>query len=171
MSDRTIRESIAYMAGTHQVDAVVLIDVEVDSLDTDSMTCQGTALTGPVGNAIADIRLMAAVDDGVLLTPSVGSTVTVIMSTFTGPVALCYSAVDKITLLGGDLGGLVKVIDLTKKLNNLENIVNDLIAKFNTHTHNVTAVSAPTGPNLLPETQTLIITKRIDIENQNITQG
>lgn len=78
-----------------------------------------------------------------------------------------------IQLLDGSLGGLVKVIDLTTKLNNLENLVNDLISKYNSHTHILT-LSSGTGtaaPTVTTETQTLTPTNRGDIENTNITHG
>ena len=71
---------------------------------------------------------------------------------------------------GGNLGGMVKVIDLVTRLNNIENLVNSFFALFNGHTHNVTAVGAPTGPTLAQETQTLTPTQRTDIENPVITQ-
>lgn len=171
MADRDIRELVRHLAGTHQVDTLIFIDVEVDSVDPDAMTCQGTAITGPTGNAIADIRLMSSVDDGVLLLPTEGSTISVLMSTFAGPIMVGWSGLDKIILFGGDLGGLVKVVELTEKLNNLEKAYNDLVEKFNAHTHNVTAVGSPTGPNIAPEGTTLTLTVRTDIENPNITQG
>lgn len=73
----------------------------------------------------------------------------------------------------GSMGGLVKVIELVQKLNNLENLVNDLIAKYNAHTHILT-LSTGTGtaaPTTTTEPQTLTPTQRSDIENNNITQG
>lgn len=171
MSDRSIQEAVKYLAGTHQTDTVFLIDATVASVDPDAMTCAVIALTGPVGSDIPDVRLLASVDDGILRLPTVGSTATVLMSTFTDPVIVSYSGLDQIILMGGDLGGMVRVMDLVTRLNNLENAYNDLVSKFNTHTHNVTATGAPTGPSLLPEPTTLSLTVREDIENENILQG
>lgn len=77
------------------------------------------------------------------------------------------------TFNDGSLGGLVKVIQLTQKLNNLENLVNDLITKYNSHTHILT-LSTGTGtaaPTTTTETQTLTPTQREDIENTAIKQG
>lgn len=79
----------------------------------------------------------------------------------------------KTTFNDGSLGGLVKVIDLVQKLNNLENLVNDLIAKYNSHTHILT-LSSGTGtaaPTATTEPQTLTPTQRSDIENDVIIQG
>lgn len=71
----------------------------------------------------------------------------------------------------GDLGGLVKVIDLTTKLNNLEEKVNAIITAFNSHTHILT-LSTGTGSAAPTSTQvsgTLTPTQRADIENDKIT--
>lgn len=79
----------------------------------------------------------------------------------------------EIQLNDGSMGGLVKVIELTQKLNNLENLVNSLIAKYNAHTHILT-LSTGTGtaaPTVTTETQTLTPTQRADIENDKIIQG
>lgn len=171
MSDRSIRESIQYLAGNHQTDHVILVDATVESVDENGRTCECISVTGSVGSPIPGVRLMASVDDGVLIIPAIGSTVVIAQSIFTDPIVVSYSEIEKIILRGGDLGGLVKVIELTQKLNNLENLLNDLINKFNIHTHNVTSTGAPTGPNLLPEAQTLTPTVRTDIENENIIQG
>lgn len=71
----------------------------------------------------------------------------------------------------GDLGGLVKVIELTEKLNALENKVNQIISAFNSHTHILT-LSTGTGsaaPTASPVSGTLTPTQRADIENEKIT--
>lgn len=71
----------------------------------------------------------------------------------------------------GSLGGLVKVIELTQKLNNLESKVNDIISKFNSHTHILT-LSTGTGTAAAtanPVSGTLTPTNRADIENTKIT--
>lgn len=76
----------------------------------------------------------------------------------------------------GSLGGLVKVIELTQKLNNLENLVNGLITKYNSHTHTVattgtaTAQTGTAAPTSATETQTLTPTQRADIENELVKQ-
>lgn len=168
---RGIAEAVKYLAGTHQTDTVFLIDAQVLSVDPDAMTCVVTALTGPVGNDIPDVRLIASVDDGVLRLPTIGSTVTVLMSTFTDPAIVAYSGLDKIVLLGGDLGGLPVVGNLIIRLNNLENAYNDLASKYNSHVHPVIATGSPTGTTSILEPTNLALTVATDIENPNITQG
>jgi hypothetical protein len=54
-----------------------------------------------------------------------------------GFVAL-YSQVDSIQFGDGSFDGLVKVIELTSKLNDLENKVNSMISVFNAHIHTAT---------------------------------
>lgn len=170
-SDRAIREAVEHLAGTHRDDKVFVIDATVDSVDITTRTCVCTAIGGKAGSELPNVRLMASIDDGLLIIPTIDSTVTLLFSNFTDPCIISYSEIDTIIFRGGDLGGLVKVIELTTKLNNLENLVNDLISKFNSHTHQVTSTGAPTGPNLLPETEKLTPTMRLDIENINVTQG
>ena len=170
MSARAIQEAIQILSGTHLADKLYFIDAEVNSVDEQARSCTVTALSGKVGSEYT-VRLMASVDDGLLMIPVVGSSVVVCSSDFVTGSIIQYSGIDHISIRGGDLGGLVKVIDLTEKLNNLENKLNSLILKYNTHTHNVTAVGSPTGPGLQPETGTLTPTQRADIENDKISHG
>jgi hypothetical protein len=74
-------------------------------------------------------------------------------------------------IMGGEFGGLVKVVELTQKLNDLENKINEIITTFGTHTHNVTAVGAPTSPTSTPISGNLAISVRADIENINVKHG
>jgi hypothetical protein len=78
----------------------------------------------------------------------------------------------EIKLNDGSMGGLVKVIELTQKLNNLENKVNQLITSFNSHVH--TGVTTGAGSSAItptPVSGTLVVTNRGDIENNKILQG
>ena len=75
-------------------------------------------------------------------------------------------ASDTITLNDGAYGGLVKVIDLVTKLNNLENKVNSIITAYNAHSHPGNGL--PTASTI---TGSLIPTNRNDIENTKINHG
>jgi hypothetical protein len=83
----------------------------------------------------------------------------------------------EIMINDGAMGGLVKVIELTQKLNNLENKVNSIIAKYNSHTHTVattgsaTAQTGTAAPTAATESETLTPTQRKDIENEKVKQG
>lgn len=97
------------------------------------------------------------------------------MSEYTAPFVAKYSGVDSITMLGGDLKGLVKLDNVVTQLNNLEDFVKDLAQKYNAHTHPYVSVSGPatTSPVLPQDQETGIITntQASDLENTNITQG
>lgn len=77
---------------------------------------------------------------------------------------------DQVTFNEGQLGGLVKVISLTDRLNKIEQWINTFKGSYDAHTHNVTAVGSPTGPNLAPAPGNLTPTQRGDIENNKIKQ-
>jgi hypothetical protein len=165
-------------------DTVFFIDATVNSVDQDNRVCNCTAIGGKASNTFPNCRLMTDVDDGILILPTVGSNVTLILSSFTDPYVVGYTEVDQIIFRGGDLGGLVKVEDTVTKLNNLEkgynnllNKVNDLINKYNIHTHLLaltsgTGTAAATLTTETPDTDPqLVQTVRGDIENTAITQG
>ena len=78
---------------------------------------------------------------------------------------------DVVEFNGGGLGGLVKVMDLTTKLNNLEHLVIDLVTMYNTHTHSGGTISGYTGVPAILETGTLSLTNAEEITNDRITQG
>jgi hypothetical protein len=189
MSDRDITESIRHLAGTHLRDHVEIVAAIVDSVDIASRTCNVTTITGKQSTAIEGVKLMAIVDDGMLLIPTIGSTIFLTYSTYNVPFVALFSAVDQVTFIAGSsvlsikdglitlndgsLGGLVEVAALVTRLNNAENMVNDLAAKFNGHTH-ILALSAGTGTaaaTVTQETTTLTPTQRGDIENTKITHG
>jgi len=115
--------------------------------------------------------LTAGISDGFVITPEIDSMVYVIMSKYTLPFIVTFSDITQFDIMGGEFGGLVKVVELTQKLNNLENKVNEIIATFGTHTHTVIAVGAPTSPTSTPIAGNLTISQRADIENINIKHG
>lgn len=184
MGNRGVQEAINTLVQAHTGtdDTLFFFTAVVNSVDIDNRICNCTSVEG-AKNSFPNCRLMTELDDGILIIPTVGSNVSIILSTFTQPLVVGYSEVDKIILRGGDLGGLVRVKDLITKLNNLEDAynglkdkVNDLINLFNTHTHPIivssgTGSSTATTPTETPDTTTLTKTVRSDIENTAITQG
>jgi hypothetical protein len=78
-----------------------------------------------------------------------------------------------ITLNDGALGGLVKLDALVERMNLIENKVNSLLTKYNSHTH-VLTLSTGTGtaaPTTSTEAGTLTPTEPEQIENEKIIQG
>lgn len=180
-SDRKVTEAIMKLAGTFAWDKVGYIPCIVNSVNANERTCDCTPIGGNAVTDIPNVQLMAEIEDGILLIPAVNSTVIVCYSTRNVPYITLYSALDKVFLIsnsgtqfqGGEFGGLVIIGQLVAKVNNLENAFNDLVTKYNTHTH-VLALSSGTGtaaPTATEETTVLTPTVRDDIENGSVTHG
>lgn len=189
MGDREIQDSIEKLAGTHLKDEVFFTHCSVDSVDLSTRSCDVTAISGSAVGAITGVQLMTEIDDGFLLVPTVGSNVLVGYSKRLVPFIAQFSQIDQVLIITGNTslgikdgsvqfndgsyGGLIQIQQLITKLNNLENLVNDLTTKFNSHTH-VLTLSSGTGtaaPTTTMESKTLITTKQSDLENTLITHG
>lgn len=147
-------------------------DAVVVSVDENERTCVVNIVNGEYDGDLT-CRLMASVDDGVLVIPEVDTNVIICMDSKKIPYIAQYSGVEKIILRGGQYDGLVKVNELKTKLNNIENLFNNLVTLFNTHTHPVVVSvgSGSTTPTTSQQTQTLTPTQKADIENNKITHG
>ncbi len=164
MSDRTIIEAIYKMSGLYKVDQVSYVNAIVESVDISARTCQCTILSGHTENVV-NAKLMAAVDDGLLIEPAVGSTVKLIFSVNVEPFVCQYSEIANITidaatlikLNDGSFGGLVKVDGV---VNYLKNVYSDL-------TKISTALNGLGAPVIL---QTKTPNKK-DFENTKIIHG
>ena len=175
--DRSIISAVQKMTGTYNIDTVFLLTANVISVDENKGVCTVEGISGNASITLTNVELQTVVADGILIIPKVDSEVKVLYSKYTTPFICQYSEVEKMYLSAdlvqfndGALGGMVKVIELTTKLNNLENLVNSLISTFNSHTHTSAAPGSPTTPPLVPISQTLTPTQRADIENTIITQ-
>lgn len=189
MSDRQLQEAVQKLAGTQLRDEMYMIQCVVDSVDIAARTCSCTSVGGHATVEFADVRLMAEVDDGFFRVPTIGSVVFVTYSKRNDPIISLFSSVDQVIIITGNtslsikdgsvkfndgsFGGLIKIDELIKKLNNLENLVNDLANKHNTHTHILT-LSSGTGtaaPTTTIEPKTLTVTQKKDLENAQVTHG
>jgi hypothetical protein len=185
MGDRAIIEAIEKLSGNQLSDRVSIAACTVNSVDVESRTCNCTEITGQAGIEIPNVQIQPEVCDGILLVPSVGSTVLVTYSKYNPPFVSMFSDIDRVFIVAGNaglnisedtvvlndgsFGGLVKVADLISKLNNLENLVNDLITKYNLHTHPVSGANT-----LIPaviETGSLTPTLQDELENKKVTHG
>jgi hypothetical protein len=155
-----IKAAIREIVGMNQSSPIRTFDAEVTSaVNDDTRTCDVVMIGGKSSNTLT-VRVMASVDDGALFYPVVGSTVIVTMSDFVEPYISMYSEIEKIVWLGGENGGVPLAKELTTKIKALEDLLNDLITKYNSHVH-VTTCSAGSGT----------ATATTSLETQSITQG
>ena len=80
---------------------------------------------------------------------------------------------EEIVFREGENGGLIKIKELTDKLNGLTNTVNDLIQAFNTHTHTVAttgtaAAQSGTAAATTTQAQTAADFNKADYEDDQI---
>lgn len=105
---------------------------------------EGITCTVTFGSLDVDgVRLRASVtenDSHLLIVPKKGTAVTVgsLSGDLAQLVVLAVDEVESITINGGKFGGLINIEALTAK-------INDLVEKFNAHTHQVTTTGTATS--------------------------
>ena len=115
------------------------------------VTVEDLTCTVKIGDAeIEGVRLRASLtgrDRQILTVPKVGSCVTLgcLTADLNNLVILQVDEVEKIIVNGGELGGLIKIQELTDK-------INTLVEAFNSHTHLLPAgaVKTSAGPSTNP---------------------
>ena len=148
---------IQQLSGVENEDKVRLFKATVNSVDLDKRVCSVTTTTG---NATLDFdaQLMAGVADGLLMQPKINSTVFILMSKYTLPFVIQYSDIESYALNGNEFGGVAKVIELTQKINDLEQKINELIVWGATVTPPLT-------------TSAMVLTQQAEIENTTVAHG
>jgi hypothetical protein len=169
--------AIRTIAGTQLNDKLHLADAEVLSVDVDSRTAQVQLIHGDA-NQIITARLMSSVADGCLYIPKTeGNTVVIAYSDYVEPYIALHGDIDSIVWLGGEYEGVPIVIDpnnpnngLLTKINNIENLLNDLISQYNKHLHVASGSNTSTPLPIYLEASTITpITAQADISHPNIT--
>jgi len=167
--DRSIISSIQKMSGSYNSDPVYLVTGTVSSIDEDNGTCTVDAITGNATTEITGVEFQTVVSDGLLLIPVKDSEVKVCFSKYTQPFIIQYSQIDKMYLSGvkiqfndGKLDGLIKIIELTDKLNNFKTEISEELVK-------IAAGIAAGGGSYTPGTLSQFI--KSDYENTSITHG
>ena len=188
-SDRSIRTAVETMSGNFGQDRVQLLVCKVKSVDEDKSTCVVLSKSGKESVEIPNVSLQVGVCDGLQIIPKVDSDVLILRSTYQSPFVVNWSDIDKYYIQVGDSSftiendgkmqlndgsydGLVKVKELTDKINALENLVNNLLNTLKT----TTIPLAPSGtypfaPLYASFNPIQPITQQSDIENINITHG
>lgn len=124
---REIAEAIQAIAKTGETQYQSLI-CTVDSVNLSARTCVCTPNNGSA--QFTDVLLNADKTNSFLLVPSVGGKVEVTQLSDEVAFISMVGDLDEIYMLGDANEGIVKVIELTQKLNNLENDINNLKAAF-----------------------------------------
>jgi hypothetical protein len=94
-----IREQIQRIAGTFGIDLVQKLTCTVNSVSISDRSCMVTPQNSSLGQIKA--YLMAETDDGILIIPSLNSTVKVLCSRLNAATVIQYSAIDSILWLTG----------------------------------------------------------------------
>lgn len=173
-----LRDAVRQLAGTQFMDKVYTAMAQVVSSDINTCTCSCQLIGSNATTEKLTVNLMAETDDGFLLVPANDSTVVIAWTDRMLPyVAMCseiaavyLDATGIIQINQGTHGGLVKVVELVQKVNNLESKVNAIISSYNAHVH-PDPVSGTTGTPTIPITGPLTLTTRADVENPNVTHG
>lgn len=172
----TIKEVIDRMLKQRLKPQVVV--GKVTKVDASNMVCDIEVKGKP---KLYDVRLRSVAngtDEGVLVTPKTGSYVLVgLINNREESAFVCgYSEVEKIRLITKDIelgsdafGGLVKVEELTKKLNELEKGLNKLAKSYDNHTH--PAPGGTTSPINTVSSISIPVTSQSEIENKNVKHG
>jgi hypothetical protein len=125
-SDRAIIQSIFKMTDQHKNDNVTYVNAVVLSVDIPNRKCSCTAIDGHTEYELPTVRLMASVDDGVLIEPEIGSTIKVIFSQNIEPFAVQFSGIKNITIFAST--NITIQSDSTVNLTcGLANIISDKI--------------------------------------------
>lgn len=180
-----LRQSIRRMVSV----PTQVIEAEVTAVDKDADTCTLEPVNGDA--TMVNVRLRSIIDNadaGLRIYPVIGSIVLagIIANDDNRAFVLATSDIESISmdgpngfqlrlkndgtleLNGGTLGGLVIVENLVDNLNRLENKLNDLVSKYNSHNHVETG--GVTGPPPAPETPISPLTVVADVENPKVKQ-
>lgn len=167
---QAIRDAIRRLSGTFNRDNVRTILCVVDEVDVDARTCSVTSKNDTAEISIPDISLMVNINDGWLIIPKVGSEVYVTLTTRGLGWVSFFSQIEDVFLIAsgkiqfndGTYGGLVRVAELTEKLNAMVTLINaqlDLIAS------GIATAGGAYSPTHLDQYS------KDDYENPDITHG
>ena len=157
---------------------------EVTAVDIPNRSCTVMSISDTTETEYPNVWLMPEVNDGILYVPTIGSTVIVENNKNLQPYIVMWSQIDQVLYVvnqttfsvtdgltqfnKGENDGLVNIKPLVQKINALENLLNDLITKYNSHTHILTLTSGTgtAAPTVTLEGGTISpITEQSDIED------
>lgn len=195
----SVAELVQQLAGTYGISPVQVMTCEVKSVSSSERTCTVLPLTDNLEPFAA--QLMADIQDGLLILPTIGSTVKIMLSEIITPTVIQYSAIDEILIVSGgaaikvydsgvelqgtDFGGLMKVTPSVKAWNDLQNDVNMLKSIFATLAASASSGLPVTSPIGMPDafavafglaitpyaSSILPLTTKPQIENPKVKHG
>lgn len=138
-SDRAIIEAVNKMTGQHKTSPVYYVDAIVNSVNIGKRVCNCTAIGGQTEYELPNVKLMAVVDDGILIEPALNSVVKVIFSQIVEPFVCQYSEIEnisidaktKIKFNDGSFGGITKTKELKKQLDKQTKRIDGIINALN----------------------------------------
>lgn len=142
---------------------------KVKSVDKDERTCTVSLVESDL--EVEGVRLQSSGGKkaGLFLKPKVGSYVMVMLVSKVWIVVLAEET-DEILLNGDEFGGLIKVEKAVERLNKIEDKVNAVITRFNTHTH-LDPVSGASPPPSNAGVTALTKTTASQLENTKVKHG
>ncbi len=181
MSKKDVSIAIKQLAN---VDDIKIHICKVDSVS--GSTCDCTPING---NApLKKVRLNSDInsDLGLVVTPTKDSVIIVCEINKADSFVSMYSEIESIsvkigsstlfikdgevTINGGDNEGLVKVKELTERLNKVERAFNNFLTEYKLHNHTVSIPNATTLVMTPPSTQMNVMeTQQSQLENTKVT--
>jgi hypothetical protein len=185
-SNRDIIYAIRKIAGVDGIKKAQIVMGTVTRIPSgNDKTVDVDVTLGDACQSITGVNLNTAANDGYTLFPAIESDILIALMPDNSAYMLACEDITKVVCYidannkyefdatgfiwnDGTNDGLVKVIELTQKLNNLENAFNQHLLAYNSHTHvGVTSGFSSTGITT-PDTQTLTPTVKTEIENSKI---
>ena len=144
-----IREAIQSIAGTMKKSFPAFL-AKVKSVDEADNVCDIEPLNDDADMFDVRFRAQLGSASGFFAVPKIGSVVLVVQTSEASGVVVCYSDVEKISLVcdGEENGGLVKIDALFTRLRAIENMLTQLNTLLTTHTHPVASGVAGPSPML-----------------------
>ena len=156
---KRIRDGIQAISG-HGTDGAKVYIASVDSVDINARTCSCTLISGDATMSLTTVNLMAEPNDGLLYSPTVGSTVMIESHDNITPYITMWSQLDSIFYVAGgsmfeidntglklnispvsgavNYGGIIKLVDpsnsaigLLARMNKMENNWNAFVEVWN----------------------------------------
>lgn len=169
-SGQDVQQMLKEIVGMNKIPMSVLGTVK--SIDESEMSCIVTPIDE--GPDFMDVLLMAENSTtGLYLKPTIGSLVMITPQNAETYYVSLFSSIDDVWIRGNANGGMPITSSIVDKLNNLENAYNDLVSKYNAHTHILTLTSGTgtAAPTTSLETTTLTPTQEDDIQSTTVSHG